>query len=184
MVSEETKLLRRNMFPEWERELYANREPDFPVFYYHKSVERIVLSHALFWVMTKNFKNKVAKEKYFLLLRQYQEEMLEAYLTEDDYFEEILHYCNVIMDSLGLIIHGAYDYANDKDVRKFTAICVVSTGFGGDMPDELADELLDDIDFYYNKVRCRKIEQLRPRLNELVAEELRYMNRPKSHSFS
>ena len=64
MVSEETKLLRRNMFPEWERELYANREPDFPDFYYHKSVERIVLSHALFWVMTKNFKNKVAKEKY------------------------------------------------------------------------------------------------------------------------
>lgn len=35
MVSEETKLLRRNMFPEWECELYANREPDFPVFYYH-----------------------------------------------------------------------------------------------------------------------------------------------------
>lgn len=87
----------------------------------------------------------------------------EAYLTEDDYFEEILHNCNVIMDSLGLIIHGAYDYVNDKDMRKFSAICVISTGFGGDMPDELADELLDDIDFYYDKVRCRKIEQLRRR---------------------
>lgn len=49
------------MFPEWGRELYANRDPDFPVFYYHKSVERIVLSHALFWVMTQNFRNKVAK---------------------------------------------------------------------------------------------------------------------------
>ena len=146
------------------------------------SLERIVLSHALFWVMTKNFRNNVAKEKFFLLLRQYQEEMLEAYLTEDDYFEEILHYCNVIMDSLGLIIHGAYDYANDKDVRKFAAICVVSTGFGGDMPDGLADELLDDIDLYYNKFRCRKIEQIRPQLNELVAEELRYINRPKSPS--
>lgn len=47
--------------------------------------------------------------------------MLEAYFTEDDYFEEILHYCNVIMDSLVLITHGAYDYANDKDMRKFTA---------------------------------------------------------------
>lgn len=74
-------------------------------------MERIVLSHALFWVMTQNFRNKVAKEKYFLLPRQYQEEMLEAYLAEDDYSEEILHYCNVIMDSLGLITHGAYDYA-------------------------------------------------------------------------
>lgn len=52
------------------------------------------------------------------------------------------------------------------------------------MPDELAYELLDDIDFYYDKVWCREIEQLRPRLNELVAEGLRYMNRPKSRSFS
>ena len=61
MVFEETKLLRRNMFPEWERELYANWDPDLPVFYYHKSVERIVLSHALFWVMTQNFRTRLPR---------------------------------------------------------------------------------------------------------------------------
>lgn len=41
MISEETKLLLRSMFPEWERELYANRESDFPAFYYHKSARGI-----------------------------------------------------------------------------------------------------------------------------------------------
>lgn len=32
-------------------------------------------------------------------------------------------------------------------------------------------ELLDDIDFYYNKVKCRKIEQMLPTLNKLVVAE-------------
>mgnify|MGYP000093774794 FL=1 len=35
-----------------------------------------MLSHALFWVMTKSLKGKVAKEKNLLLIRQFQEEML------------------------------------------------------------------------------------------------------------
>ena len=31
------------------------------------------------------------KEKYFLLLRQYEEEMLDAFLQDDGYFPELLH---------------------------------------------------------------------------------------------
>ena len=40
------------------------------------------------------------------------------------------------------------------------------------MPEPLANELLDDMDFHYNKVKCRKIEQLLPRLNQMVTEEM------------
>ena len=47
------------------------------------------VTHALFWVMTQNIKGKVGKEKYLLLLRQYQEEMLEAYLTESSDFKDL-----------------------------------------------------------------------------------------------
>lgn len=43
-------------------------------------------------------KGKIAKQEFFLLLRQYQEEMLEAYLTESPDFSDLLHYCNVIFD--------------------------------------------------------------------------------------
>ena len=39
------------------------------------------------------------------------------------------------------------------------------------MKEEKANELLDDIDFYYNKVKCRKIEQMLPTLNNLVVAE-------------
>ena len=59
----------------------------------------------------------------------------------------------------------------DKAARKLSAITIVAGGYGGDMPEEQSNELLDDMDFHYNKVKCRKIEQLLPLLNKLVEEE-------------
>ncbi len=121
--------------------------------------------------MTASIRGKIAKEKYFLLLRQYQEEMLEAWLTESPDFEDLLHYCNVIYNTLPMILRGVYNFSIDKDARRLGAICVVAGGYGGDMQDDKANELLDDIDFYYNKVKCRKIEQMLPTLNKLVVSE-------------
>lgn len=115
---------RKQRFAEMEqklKEIYP-REDD-RMFYYHSSEDRIVLSHAIFWVMTlpQFLKGKIRKEKYFLLLRQYEEEMMDAFLMEED----------------------------------------------------LANELLDDIDFYNNRVKCRKIEELMPQLQELVEKEMK-----------
>ena len=42
-------------------------------------------------------------------------------------------------------------------------------------PEDQAYDLLDDIDFYYNKVKCRKIEKLLPVLNKLVIEEQKFL---------
>ena len=39
------------------------------------------------------------------------------------------------------------------------------------MPEDQAYDLLDDIEVYYNKVKCRKIEILLPVLSKLVIEE-------------
>ena len=162
---------REEMIAQLEEHLKKSQSPDDDMFYYHPSEDRIVLSHALFWVMTASIRGKMGKEKYLLLLRQYQEEMLEAWLTESPDFEDLLHYCNVIYNTLPMILRGAYNFSVDKDARKLGAICIVAGGYGGDMPDEQADELLDDIDFFYNKVKCRKIEKLLPTLNKLVVEE-------------
>lgn len=50
---------------------------------------------------------------------------------------------------------------------------VLSTGYGRDMPDKLACELLDDINFYYNKPCCYKIEIMfvRLRFNKIVEQQ-------------
>ena len=153
------------------KEIHPNEKDR--LFYHHSSGDRIVLSHALFWTMTlpQNFKSKIRKEKFFLLLRQYQEEMLDAFLQDDDYFSELLHYCNIMYEMLPTIL-GASHLRTEKDARKLAAIALVAAGYAGDMPEDLANELLDDIDYHFNKVKCRKIEMMMPQLMKMVESEM------------
>ena len=78
MNKEERNTFRKEIIGKLEDQWAKSNSPKDDLFYYHPSEDNIVLSHALFWVMTQNIKGKVGKEKYLLLLRQYQEEMLEA----------------------------------------------------------------------------------------------------------
>lgn len=61
---------------------------------------------------------------------------------------------------------------DEKDSRKLAAISVVAAGYAGDMPEELADILIDDIDYNYNKVKCRQIELIMPKLMKMVEGEM------------
>ena len=177
MNKEEMRETRKQMFAQMEqrlREMHPKEEDR--LFYYHSSEDRIVLSHALFWVMTQLqcLKGKIRKERFFLLLRQYEEEMLDAFLTEDDYFPELLHYCNILYEMLPTILMSSA-FRTDKDACKLAAIAVVAAGYGGDMDEELCNELLDDMDFHYNKVKCRKIEGMLPKLMKMVEGEMKSM---------
>ena len=68
-MNEETRIIlretRRMMMANLEKTMLKGKSPEDSIFYYHSSEDRIVLSHALFWVMTKSLKGKVAKEKNF-----------------------------------------------------------------------------------------------------------------------
>ena len=83
----------------------------------------------------------------------------------------MLHYCNVLFDTLPVILTNSSDFSTYKDARKLSAITVVAGGYGGDMPESLCNELLDDMDFHYNKVKCRKIERMLPVLRQMVIQE-------------
>ena len=202
MDKKELKEIRRQKFAQMEQQLKEmHPKEEDSLFYYHSSEDRIVLSHALFWVMTQPqcLKGKIRKERlpsmttfsprdslsklssplglpkeFFLLLRQYQEEMLDAFLTEDDYFPELLHYCNILFETLPTILMSTA-LRTDKDARKLAAISVVAAGYGGDMDEELCNELLDDMDFHYNKVKCRKIEGMLSKLMKMVESEMSTM---------
>lgn len=167
------KEFRKQWFHEMEQKLMETQAEEDRLFYYHSSEDRIVLSHALFWTMTQPqfFKRKIRKEKFFLLLRQYQEEMLDAFLQDDDYFSELLHYCNILYEMMPTVLSASH-LKSEKDARKLVSIAVVAGGYGGDMPEELCNELLDDIDYHFNKVKCRKIEAMLPKLKKMVEEEM------------
>lgn len=44
-----------------------------------------------------------------------------------------------------------------------------------ELDEELCNELLADMDFHYNKVKCRKIEGMLPKLMKMVEGEMRSM---------
>lgn len=174
---EDLKERRKQMFSDMEQKLKEmHTKEDDSLFYYHSSEDRIVLSHAMFWTMTQLqfFKSKMRKEKFFVLLRQYEEEMLDAFLQDDDYFSELLHYCNILYEMLPTIL-GASHLRTEKDARKLAAIALVTAGYAGDMPEDLCNALLDDIDYFNDKVKCRKIEQMMPQLMKMVEGEMKGM---------
>ena len=202
MDNKDLREKRKEWFSQMEAKLKEmHTKEDDSLFYYHSSEDRIVLSHAMFWTMTlpQFFKGKMRKEKlptvttfsprdslsklssplglpeeFFLLLRQYEEEMLDAFLQDDDYFSELLHYCNILYELLPTIL-GASHLRSEKDARKLAAIALVAAGYAGDMPEDLANALLDDIDYHFNKVKCRKIEGLMPQLMKMVESEMEGM---------
>ena len=179
MDNKDLREKRKEWFSQMEAKLKEmNPKEEDSLFCYHSSEDRIVLSHALFWVMTQPqcLKGNIRKERFFLLLRQYQEEMLDAFLQDDDYFSELLRYCNILFEMLPTILMSTGLRA-DKDARKLAAIAVVAAGYGGDMDEELCNELLDDMDFHYNKVKCRKIEGMLPKLMKMVEGEMKSMSR-------
>ena len=180
-ANKELREIRKQMFAQMEQrlqEMYPKEEDR--MFYYHSSEDRVVLSHALFWVMTQPQcqKGKIRKERlpsvttfsprdslsklssplglpkeFFLLLRQYEEEMLDAFLMEDDYFSELLRYCNILYEMLPIIL-GASHLRTEKDARKLAAIAVVAAGYGGDMDEESANKVFGNNrnHFYFVKL--------------------------------
>lgn len=165
---------RKKWFSQMEQKLRETRQrEEDSLFYYHASEDRVVVSHALFWTMTQPqfLKSRMRKEKFFLLLRQYQEEMLDAFLQDDDYFPELLHYCNILFEMLPTIL-GASQWKTDRDASRLAAIALVAAGYGGDMDEDLCNEILDDMDYHNNRVKCRAIEQIMPQLMHMVGSEI------------
>lgn len=164
---------RKQFFDKIEQHLQEIESPEERLFYYHCGEDRIVLSHALFWVMSKPYVKDFPDSHTFLLLRKYQELMLEAYLTESDEYPELLRYCSLTYEILPYELGASMRSSGNRSAaRKLQSVAIVACGYGGDMPEDLVDELLDDMDFEFNKVRCRKIEQMLPRLRRMVEDEM------------
>ena len=102
--------------------------------------------------------------------------MLDAFLQDDDYFSELLHYCNIMYEMLPTILMASH-LRTEKDARKLASIAMVAAGYAGDMDEELCNELLDDIDYHLDKVKCRKIEMMMPQLMKMVESEMEGMRR-------
>ena len=174
MTKEELRATRQQFMAKMEARLRESSKPEDDVFYHHPDEDHIVLSHVLFWVMSKPFISKMPHHECFLLLHKYEEEMLEAYLTESEDFPELLSYCNIIYNIFPIVMKTYEQSTKSKRLsRKLMMTAVVAAGYGGDIDTELAYDLLDDINFNpLGKVVCPAIERMLPFLNKMVMEEM------------
>ena len=74
-------------------------------------------------------------------------------------------------------ILSASHLRTEYEARKFVAISLVAAGYPDDMDEEFANELLTDMDYIYDKVKCRKIEGMMLMLMEMVECEIKGMRR-------
>lgn len=168
--------MRKEMFDWMETELQKSCKPEERMFSLHPDEEHIIVSHALFLMMSKPLATKLPSLKGLYLLRKLEEEMLTAYLTESDEYPELLRYCNLLYEVFPYeLAAAARNVAIASKVRKLQVIGMVAAGYGGDMDDDTVDEILDDMDFdHNNKVCSYVIERMLTQLNQLVGQEKIY----------
>ena len=176
MRQESQKEMRKEMFDQMEADLQENCKPEERMFALHPDEEHIIVSHALFLMMSKPLASKLTSLKGLFLLCKMEEEMLTAYLTESDEFPELLRYCNILYEVFPYELAAATcNAAIASKVRKLQVTAMVAAGYGGDMDDDTVDDILDDMDFdRNNKVCCPLIERMMPQLNKMVERELTY----------
>ena len=176
MKEDSQKEMRKEMFDRMEADLQENCKPEERMFALHPDEEHIIVSHALFLMMSKPLASKLTSLKGLFLLCKMEEEMLTAYLTESDEFPELLRYCNILYEVFPYELAAATcNAAIASKVRKLQATAMVAAGYGGDMDDDMVDDILDDMDFdRYNKVCCPLIERMMPQLNKMVEREMMF----------
>lgn len=176
MKEDSQKEMRKEMFDQMEADLQENCKPEERMFALHPDEEHIIVSHALFLMMSKPLASKLTSLKGLFLLCKMEEEMLTAYLTESDEFPELLRYCNILYEVFPYELAAATcNAAIASKVRKLQVTAMVAAGYGGDMDDDTVDDILDDMDFdRNNKVCCPLIERMMPQLNKMVERELTY----------
>lgn len=176
MKQDSQKEMRKEMFDWMEAELQKTCKPEDRMFALHPDEEHIIVSHALFLMMSKPLATKLPSLKGLYLLRKLEEEMLTAYLTKSDEYPELLRYCNLLYDMFPYeLAAAARNAAIASKVRKLQAIGMVAAGYGGDMEDDTVDDILEDMDFDRNdKVYSHVIERMLPQLNQLVEREKIY----------
>ena len=176
MSQESQKEMRKEMFDRMEADLQKTCKPEDRMFALHPDEEHIIVSHALFLMMSKPLASKLIGLKGLFLLRKLEEEMLTAYLTESEEFPVLLRYCNLLYEVFPYeLAAAARNAAIASKVRKLQAIGMVAAGYGGDMEDDTVYDILDDMDFdRNNKVRSHIIELMMPQLKQLVEQEKIY----------
>ena len=164
---EQSVSLPERIYRRWKKTL---RKPDDSIFYYHPSLERIILGLAMYAIASRPYMNQLGKAEALTIYNLYINEMVTEWIDETDGFEYLFTTLMTLSDAFPYASQG---FASQhpglrKVIRNLQYTFCYWTSVAGDMSQEKADELLDDISTDGKRIDSEKIAQLVKRIQPVV----------------
>jgi hypothetical protein len=137
------------------------KSPDDSIFYYHPDLERILLGLSIFALSSRPLLRNLDKAEALGILNIYIPGLITAWIEEDEAtFEQLLPMVMTVVEGYTqAAIDAEKKYpASKKAVRMMAYLLANASGAGGDMNNDLADELLDDLTTDGKKIYSDKIK--------------------------
>ena len=164
---QDDKSIPEQIYCQWKKTL---RKPDDSIFYYHPSLERIILGLTMYAIASRPYISKLGKAESLTIFNIYINEMVTAWIDETEAFEYPFTTLMTLSD--------AFPYASQalatqhpglrKVIRHLQDTFCYWTAVAGDMSQKKADELLDDISTDGKRIDSEKIAQLVKRIQPIV----------------
>lgn len=144
------------------------KKPDDSIFYYHKSLDRILLGLAIFVISSRTLIGKLKKAEMLKILHLQVPRLITAWIDEDEEsFETLFPMVMTVTESYIVAAKGAMNAfpSEQKTIRTVAELLVHSCGVGGDISDKLAEKFLDDLstdgkDIYSDKIKAYGVQLL------------------------
>lgn len=151
-------------YAEWRSTL---KKPDDSIFYYHKSLDRILLGLAIFVISTRPLLPKLGKAEMLGILHLQVPDLITYWIDgNDDAFASLFPMVMTVAEGyIPASIAAEKQYpSRKKSIRTIAYMLANACGAAGDMKPELADELLDDLETDGQQIYSDKIKKYGERL--------------------
>jgi hypothetical protein len=145
-------------YTHWRATLH---EPDDSLFYYHPSMERILLGLAIFVLTPQPALGKLGKAEPLKILHLQVPDLITAWIDEDEKHFETLFKLIMMLSENYLTAAAAYGRkypSRRKNIEEVMAFFAQAVACGGDMTPALAEELLDDLTTDDHRIYSDKIK--------------------------
>ena len=158
------------IYNEWRAAL---RKPDDSIFYYHPSLERIILGLAMYAIVSRPYLNKLGKAESLSLYNIYINEMVTAWIDDTDQFEYPFTMLMDLCEAFPFVCKEmSQQYPGQKKIiRHLQNTFFYWTAVAGDMNEVKANELLDDIFTDGERIDSEMIVRLAKRIQPIVTSK-------------
>lgn len=146
-------------YTKWHASL---KSPDDSIFYYHKCIDSILLSLAIFVIASRPVSAKLGKAKMLNILHLQVPDLITTWIDEDnDTFAQLFPLVMTVAESYTPAAIAAEEKfpSYKKTIRTMAYLLANACGAGGDMEIMLADELLDDLSTDGKNINSDKIKK-------------------------